>query len=102
MHPKYQKQFTPLAIEPNPNIVLNETIGFIGSCFAQNIGKKLSELSYPSFQSPFGVVFNPVSIAKVLQSLDTSEEPWEQTNEGYFSLNHHHLLKNKNLKIAAE
>ena len=73
MHLNYQKQFTTLKIDKHPTIGLNQSIGFIGSCFAQNMGLKLDDLGYPQFQSPFGVVFNPVSIANILKSLKGSE-----------------------------
>jgi hypothetical protein len=93
MHLNYQKQFTTLKIDKHPTIGLNQSIGFIGSCFAQNMGLKLDDLGYPQFQSPFGVVFNPVSIANILKSLKKEEEPWGSVDEEFFSFNHHHKLR---------
>ena len=98
MHPVRQKQFTVLKIEEQALIDSMDPIGFVGSCFAQNIGCKLSELGYPSFQSPFGVVFNPVSITDILKSLKAESEPWESFNGEYFSFRHHHKLRNQNLE----
>ena len=98
MHLNYQKQFTALKINKHPSIELNDSIGFIGSCFAQNMGMKLDNLRYPQFQSPFGVVFNPVGIVKMLKSLNEEEEPWGSVDEDFFSFNHHHKLRNKSFE----
>lgn len=98
MHLKYQKQFTTLKIDKHPTIGLNQSIGFIGSCFAQNMGMKLDDLGYPQFQSPFGIVFNPVSIVKILKSLKEEEEPWGSADEDFFSFNHHHKLRHKSFE----
>ncbi|MCB9196049.1 MAG: GSCFA domain-containing protein [Flavobacteriales bacterium] len=38
----------------------------IGSCFSDNIGEKLSESRFDVVSNPFGVVFNPISIAKLV------------------------------------
>lgn len=40
---------------------------FIGSCFSDEIGKKFSGLKFNSVINPFGVLFNPVSIRKLLE-----------------------------------
>lgn len=41
----------------------------IGSCFATNIGERLSRLKLPVLVNPFGVVYNPVSIANSIELL---------------------------------
>lgn len=38
----------------------------IGSCFAENIGRKLHSSAFAVKTNPFGVVFNPVSVADCL------------------------------------
>lgn len=45
----------------------NDTILLIGSCFSQNIGERLQKYKFKSISNPFGTVFNPVSIAKLIQ-----------------------------------
>lgn len=35
---------------------------FIGSCFAENIGKKFKDEQFPTVINPFGVMYNPASI----------------------------------------
>jgi hypothetical protein len=42
---------------------------FIGSCFSDNIGQKLVDLKFPTDVNPFGVLYNPVSIANSLTHL---------------------------------
>jgi hypothetical protein len=41
----------------------------MGSCFTENIGNKLSALKYPVDLNPFGILYNPVSIAHGLRFL---------------------------------
>ncbi|MFT6165674.1 MAG: hypothetical protein ACJAV5_000505 [Vicingaceae bacterium] len=33
-----------------------------GSCFAENVGKKMKELKFPVLMNPFGISYNPISI----------------------------------------
>lgn len=42
---------------------------FIGSCFSDNIGQKLAGLKFKVDVNPFGVLYNPVSIANSLEHL---------------------------------
>ena len=41
----------------------------IGSCFAENIGQRLTDLKFQSNLNPFGILYNPVSIATNLKRL---------------------------------
>jgi len=41
----------------------------MGSCFAESIGTKLQELCFPIDVNPFGILYNPVSIANSLEIL---------------------------------
>ncbi len=41
----------------------------IGSCFAENIGSRLKELCFPIQVNPFGVLYNPASIANSIEYL---------------------------------
>jgi len=40
---------------------------FCGSCFTENIGGIMRTLKMPVLVNPFGVVYNPISVAQVLQ-----------------------------------
>lgn len=41
----------------------------VGSCFAENIGARLSGAKFPLVLNPFGIVYNPISVASVLNHL---------------------------------
>lgn len=41
----------------------------IGSCFAENMGEKLQKLRFPIHINPFGILYNPMSIADCLMYL---------------------------------
>ncbi len=45
----------------------------IGSCFVENIGQKLLERQLPFHQNPFGIVYNPLSMAAQLDVLTTEK-----------------------------
>lgn len=46
-----------------------DPILLMGSCFADNIGRKLSEHKFNVDQNPFGTLYNPTSIAQSLERL---------------------------------
>jgi hypothetical protein len=41
----------------------------MGSCFTENIGNKMAALKYPVDLNPFGILYNPASVAHGLQFL---------------------------------
>jgi hypothetical protein len=57
----------------------------IGSCFAEVIGNKLAENKFKTLNNPFGTIFNPLSIAKLLESC-ISGKPLSETS--YLHCNH--------------
>lgn len=42
---------------------------FMGSCFTENIGRIMEDLKYPVDVNPFGILYNPMSVAKGLEIL---------------------------------
>jgi hypothetical protein len=66
---------------------------FVGSCFTENIGNKLVGLKYPGLVNPFGILYNPASIANVLEILlqikKTEEKDLVQFNGLWHSFHHH-------------
>lgn len=42
-------------------------IMLLGSCFAENIGKKFSYFKYQATTNPFGIIFNAVSLEKLIR-----------------------------------
>jgi hypothetical protein len=47
-------------------ITLNDKVVSLGSCFAIHIGQKLSENKFSANTNPFGTLFNPISIFKLV------------------------------------
>lgn len=47
----------------------SERIMVLGSCFAGNIGNRLAENKFRCDVNPFGVLYNPLSIAKALEQI---------------------------------
>ena len=43
----------------------------MGSCFSQNIGEKLKHYKFQELQNPFGIVFHPLAIEKLISSTFT-------------------------------
>ena len=58
---KLQKEYNQ--IDYNSKLVL------IGSCFSENISKKLKYFKFQTFSNPFGILFNPITIEKLITRL---------------------------------
>jgi hypothetical protein len=57
--------FTPVNIPLIPErIRYADSIFMMGSCFAEHIANKLEQYKYDVFQNPFGILYNPVSLAE--------------------------------------
>jgi len=87
-----------------------DKIMLIGSCFAENIGEKLTKYKFYTDVNPFGILFNPVSIAQSLAILTDSflfqENDLHFYNGEWFSFLHHgkfsHTNKEQCLKTINE
>ena len=61
---------TIIPIEKSENqIDYNSNALMMGSCFAENIGAKFSYFKFNHLVNPFGIIFNPVSIEKLVERL---------------------------------
>ncbi len=56
----------PIQIAEFPIHYQSKLVTF-GSCFADTMGEKLNYYKFPSLSNPFGIIFNPVSIANILE-----------------------------------
>ena len=62
--------FTEIKIPEFPwKMDYSKSMMLIGSCFSENIGQKLIDLKFGIDMNPFGIVYNPESIANSLQIL---------------------------------
>jgi len=66
---------------------------FCGSCFAENIGGIMQSYKMPVRVNPFGVIYNPFSVAKVLRNILQNKEytPNDLHNRNglWFSFDHY-------------
>ena len=71
----------------------SDSISLWGSCFAENIGKLLSDNKFDCDVNPFGILYNPLSIAKSMSILldgKTYHEEDLRFDKGiWYSLMHH-------------
>ncbi|WP_432672991.1 GSCFA domain-containing protein [Flavobacterium sp. SM2513] len=56
----------PISASTNP-ISYDSKIVSIGSCFAENMGEKFHFYQFQNVINPFGIIFNPISIEKLIQ-----------------------------------
>lgn len=59
---------------PKPSFEITTTDGifWLGSCFAQSIGAKFQNLGWKGLINPFGVMYNPISMANILNVMTSS------------------------------
>lgn len=63
---------TPVQITPMEQaIVYGDGLLFLGSCFADEVGSRCRGLGFNAQVNPFGVLYNPASIAQSLQRLQS-------------------------------
>lgn len=87
-------EFTNVAMPPVPErIRYADKIFLSGSCFSEHIADKLNAFKYQVVDNPFGILYNPVSIAKSLQRI-VHKQYYQQSElilyDGlYHSMDHH-------------
>ena len=61
------KLTTPIKLSrQNPTINYSSKVLLLGSCFAQNMGTKLEYYKFQQCINPFGILFHPVAIEKLI------------------------------------
>lgn len=66
---------TPVnAAKSDFEIAHKSNIMLLGSCFAQNIGHRLQACKFNICTNPFGITYNPLSIATILQRIVEGKE----------------------------
>lgn len=61
--------------KPDFEIKPGERMLFVGSCFADNIGRRFAEEHFPTTVNPFGVMYNPASILHTIDRMEENEPP---------------------------
>lgn len=66
---------TPAGIRPGKiRISADDRIMVLGSCFADNIGRKMKESGMDVCVNPFGTLYNPASVAQAVERLSSGKE----------------------------
>ena len=71
------KLFTEVACEKLSTIARTDSVCVLGSCFADEMGRRLLDAGFDVLRNPFGTLYNPASIAAAVARLD-SAEPFTQ------------------------
>lgn len=84
-------EFRTIVDVPKPDfeIGVGEEILFVGSCFADSIGKRFQEEMFHATVNPFGVMYNPASILHTI-------EKWQgKCQTAFFTLGTNHVYRLK-------
>ena len=88
----------PLEKQSENLIDYNANILLIGSCFVENIGKKLDDFKFQNTQNPFGILFHPKAIENLISHTIKekiySEDDVFFYNEQWHCFNAHSKLSN--------
>lgn len=87
-----------------PQLSYQDSLLSIGSCFAQNLGQQLQQQLYDILINPFGVLYNPSSIASSLEHLLGADffeaKDLLPHHDAWHSLQHHSSFSNANQQLA--
>lgn len=90
----------PLKKQADNQIDYSSKLTLIGSCFSENIGDKLSYYQFQTIVNPFGILFHPKAIEKLITDVVDNKTYTEKdvfyNNEQWHSFNTHSSLSNPN------
>ena len=93
-------QFRTIVDIPAPKWKINpcERMLFVGSCFADNMGRRFRDEKFRGIANPYGVMYNPASILHTIERLaEENSLPFTTAEAGtaIFTLgtNHIYILK---------
>jgi lysophospholipase L1-like esterase len=76
---------TNIQLKPERNqIAYSSKLFLIGSCFSENISKKLAYYKFQTYSNPFGILFNPIAIETCITNAINEKE---YTEKEIFNLN---------------
>ena len=82
--------------ESAKKIDLDSRLLTIGSCFSEEIGTRLRDNKFQVLNNPFGTIYNPVSIAKLLTKIRDNdpftEDRFVKSQDVYYSYDFHGRL----------
>lgn len=85
----------------DPKINYSNKILMLGSCFSDNIGRKLEDYKFKVLSNPFGTLYNPASIANTLENVlyqkTYTEQDIQEGKHYKFSFDFHSDLAGNNV-----
>lgn len=101
---QFHAEFTPSPL--SRKISYGQSLFLAGSCFTEEIGNKLMRMKFPVLQNPAGILFNPVSISRILSACATLQGPDESGlmyhNEAWHHWDFHSCFSHPNKEKALE
>ncbi|MBP5411948.1 MAG: GSCFA domain-containing protein [Bacteroidales bacterium] len=83
-----------------------DTLTLIGSCFAENIGNKLTMSKFTALTNPFGILFNPLSVSRCIKDIVNNKmlvySDLEYNNDEWFAYSHHSKFNHSNADLCLE
>lgn len=90
----------------HPKIRYTDAILMAGSCFAEHISTKLERYKYDIVSNPFGILYNPVSLAVSFDRIARLEfydaDELVQHDGLYHSMDHHGSFSGKDKEVVIE
>jgi len=75
---------TEIPLKPERNTIdYSSSILLLGSCFVENIGAKMDFVKLNNLQNPFGIVYHPLAIEKLI-TRSINEEPFTEDDIFYY------------------
>ena len=101
---QFRSEFTPKIFQVK--IKITDKLLLVGSCFTEQIGKKLAAHKFNTLENPNGILFNPISIAKAIKSYTEGKKTGENDlfyhNELWASREHHTRFSDPDKQQALE
>ncbi len=81
---------THFEIAQDPFLNYKQTFFFLGSCFGEHMAERLSGLDVPVYSNPFGVLYNPISLHRLLGRI-AEKKQYAEDDLDQFESNFHAL-----------
>ncbi len=101
------KLLTPVEIPEYPfRIDHRSSLLMLGSCFTQEVGRRLGEYLFPVCINPLGTIYNPLSVKRVLKVANEKrsyeKKDLDRNGDLWFSFDHSTVFSSVNAPVALE
>lgn len=96
---------TKIPLKPNlfNQIDYKSKVLLLGSCFSENIGEKFNYFKFQTLQNPFGILFHPLAIEKLITNAINEKEYLNEdiffNNEQWHCFDVHSKLSHTNAEV---